>query len=103
MNEGHRDERPQHEVDLPAFYMARYPVTVQQLSAFVVDSTYELRGLRALEGYPNHPAVFVTWFEALAYCRWLGGKLKEEAAERLPGKEREPSHGSSGRASRTGA
>ena len=49
----------------------------------MVDSSHELRDLRALEGYPNHPAVFVTWFEALARCRWLGGKLKEEAAERF--------------------
>ncbi len=82
-DEGHEDERPQHEVVLPAFYMARYPVTVRQLSAFVADSSHELREPRALEGFSNHPAVFVTWFEALAYCRWLGEKLKEEAAERL--------------------
>jgi formylglycine-generating enzyme required for sulfatase activity len=83
--ENHGDERPQHEVILPAFYMARYPVTVQQLSVFVADSTYELQEPRALEGFSNHPAVLVTWFEALAYCRWLGGKLKEEAAERFVG------------------
>jgi formylglycine-generating enzyme required for sulfatase activity len=82
-NEGHENERPQHEVALPAFYMARYPVTVQQLSAFVTDSSHELRDPRALGGFSNHPAVLVTWFEALAYCRWLCGKLKEEAAERL--------------------
>jgi formylglycine-generating enzyme required for sulfatase activity len=82
-NEGHRDERPRHELNLPAFYMARYPVTVEQLSTFVTDSSHELRDSRALEGASNHPAVLVTWFEALAYCRWLGGKLKDEAAERL--------------------
>jgi formylglycine-generating enzyme required for sulfatase activity len=91
-NEGDEDERPQHEVVLPAFYMARYPVTVQQLSAFVADSSYELQDRRALEGFSNHPVVYVTWFEALAYCRWLGGKLKGEAAERLArgGQESEP-------------
>jgi formylglycine-generating enzyme required for sulfatase activity len=84
-NEGANNERPQHYVVLPGFYMARYPVTVQQLSAFVADSSYELRDRRALEGFSNHPVVYVTWFEALAYCRWLGGKLKGEAAERLAG------------------
>jgi formylglycine-generating enzyme required for sulfatase activity len=77
------DEHPQHEVVLPAFYMARYPVTVQQLSAFVVDSSEELVDRWALEGFSNHPVVQVTWHEALAYCRWLGKKLKAEAAERL--------------------
>ncbi len=24
---------------------------------------------------PNHPAVMITWYEALAYCNWLGAKL----------------------------
>ncbi len=91
-NEGHEDERPRHEVDLPVFYMARYPVTVQQLAAFVADSDHELQSRRALEGFSNHPAVLVTWFEALAYCRWLGEKLKGEAAERLArgGEQAEP-------------
>ncbi|HEX4965563.1 MAG TPA: SUMF1/EgtB/PvdO family nonheme iron enzyme [Thermoanaerobaculia bacterium] len=90
--ESYGDERPQHEVVLPAFYMARYPVTVQQLSAFVTDSSHELQDRRALEGLSNHPAVLVTWLEALAYCRWLGEKLKGEAAERLArgGKQAEP-------------
>ncbi|HEX9940908.1 MAG TPA: SUMF1/EgtB/PvdO family nonheme iron enzyme, partial [Thermoanaerobaculia bacterium] len=86
------DEHPQHEVVLPTFYMARYPVTVQQLSAFVADTSHELGNRRALEGLSNHPAVLVTWFEALAYCRWLGEKLKGEAAERMArgGKAAEP-------------
>ncbi|HSS50415.1 MAG TPA: SUMF1/EgtB/PvdO family nonheme iron enzyme [Thermoanaerobaculia bacterium] len=81
--EGFEDERSQHEVVLQAFYMARYPVTVQQLSAFTTDSSYELQDRKALEGLANYPAVHVTWFEALAYCRWLGEKLKGEAKERL--------------------
>jgi formylglycine-generating enzyme required for sulfatase activity len=76
-------ERPQHEVSLPAFFMARYPVTVQQFSAFVADSSQELQDRRALEGLSNHPVVRINWFEALAYCRWLGKKLKTEAMERL--------------------
>lgn len=75
------NEHPQHEVHLPAFYMARYPVTVQQFSAFVADSSYELP--QDLQGFSNYPVVGVTWFDALAYCRWLGEKLKGEAAERL--------------------
>jgi len=72
-----------HEVSLSALYMARYPVTVQQFSAFVVDSTQELFDRRALAGHANHPVVWVTWGEALAYCRWLGEKLKTKAADCL--------------------
>lgn len=82
-DEGFEDEQPQHEVVLPAFYMARYPVTAQQISAFVTDSSHKLQDPRALEGFSNHPVVFVSWLEALNYCRWLGEKLKQEAAERL--------------------
>lgn len=74
-------EHPRHEVHLPAFYMARYPVTVQQFSAFLSDSSYDLP--QSWKGSSNRPVVGVTWFDALAYCRWLGEKLKGEAAERL--------------------
>lgn len=77
------DERPQHEVDLPGFFMARYPVTVQQLSAFVTDSSQDVVASEALEGFPNHPATYVTWKEALAYCQWLSGKLRIEAMDRV--------------------
>jgi formylglycine-generating enzyme required for sulfatase activity len=65
-------EDPPHEVTLPGFYIGRYPVTVQQFSAFAEKS-----------GLSNHPVVVVSWHEALAYCGWLGEKLKSEAARRL--------------------
>jgi formylglycine-generating enzyme required for sulfatase activity len=68
-------ETPQHRVELPAYYVARYPVTVAQFRAFAEDSGYEPRDSNSPRGMDNHPVVHVTWHDALAYCDWLTGKL----------------------------
>ena len=75
------DEKPQHEVDLPEFWMARYPVTVAQFRVFSVQSGYEEFDPDALCSPDNHPVVHVTWNDALAYCEWLNEKLIEFAKE----------------------
>ncbi len=71
-----KNEKPKHTIELPTFYLARYPVTVAQYRAFVDDEHYLLKDKDALKGIPNHPVVRVTWHDALAYCRWLDGKLR---------------------------
>jgi formylglycine-generating enzyme required for sulfatase activity len=83
-------EVPQHEVTLPTYYIARYPVTHAQYAAFVRETGHEPptadieaeRPYEWREGhYPpqraNQPVVLVTWHDALAYCRWLTEKLRE--------------------------
>jgi formylglycine-generating enzyme required for sulfatase activity len=70
-------------VNLPAYYMARYQVTVAQFRAFVETSGYQVRG--PWEGYSgpeNHPVVSVDWHDALAYSRWLTQQL--QASEDSP-------------------
>jgi formylglycine-generating enzyme required for sulfatase activity len=117
-------ETPQHEIALPTYYVARYPVTQAQFWAFVeADGYQERRYWREAEAVgrwqdgqvkrffprfdekdeiewveeqaaapynfglpynlPNHPVVGVTWYEALAYCRWLTERLSESANERI--------------------
>ena len=71
------NEQPQHPVDLPAYLIARYPVTVAQFRAFVEDAGFEVRDSRCLGGVPNHPVRWVSFYEALDYCRWLTEKLKQ--------------------------
>jgi len=62
-------EQPQHTVDLPYEYcMARYPVTVAQFEAFVQASGYKPGNEDWGQGLPNHPVVYVSWYDALAYC-----------------------------------
>ncbi|MDM8516203.1 SUMF1/EgtB/PvdO family nonheme iron enzyme [Desulfobacterales bacterium HSG16] len=70
-------ETPRHEVVLPEYYIARYPVTKAQFRAFIKDSGYEMDGDWEKYGLDNHPVVMVNLYDADAYCRWLSEKLKE--------------------------
>jgi iron(II)-dependent oxidoreductase len=103
------NERPQHEVELPAFAIDRAPVTNGQFAEFVADGGYDRRelwselgwGFRQREDWrrplfwaadgrvrrfdtcvplePELPVMHVSWFEADAYARWRGARLPTEA------------------------
>ncbi len=86
------DEAPKHRVHLDAFYIGKYEVTNANYAAFVkatdhrppVNSdpspTYNLwRGNTVLDGVADLPVVNVSWEDAAAYCKWLGGRLPTEA------------------------
>lgn len=76
-SQAHHTEQPQHTVDIPYdYYVARYPVTVAQYKIFLEESGYKTTYETSMLGVPNHPAVNVTWYESLEYCRWLDKKLK---------------------------
>jgi formylglycine-generating enzyme required for sulfatase activity len=62
-------------VHLPTFYLARHEVTVAQFAAFVRASGWTIDE-RALAAPPTHPVTFVSWPDALAYCRWLEKDLQ---------------------------
>ncbi|MGH9386041.1 MAG: formylglycine-generating enzyme family protein, partial [Vicinamibacterales bacterium] len=64
---------------LPTFYIARHEVTVAELTAFARSGTWTI-DQRALSGPATHPATFVSWPDALAYCRWLETKLKSDTS-----------------------
>ena len=72
--------------ELAGFRIARYPITNSQFQAFIDDdgpaddSWWEdLPRASLSSGNPswragNRPRVFVSWYEAVAYCRWLSYK-----------------------------
>jgi formylglycine-generating enzyme required for sulfatase activity len=62
-------------VDAPAFYIARHEITVGQFGTFVRASGWPV-DRRALAGASGDPVAFVSWPDALAYCRWLESALR---------------------------
>jgi hypothetical protein len=80
--------------EVKPFSIAKYPVTYLQYKAFLDDadgyrSEHWWEGLKH-EAWPgeqyrptgNCPADNVSWYDAVAYCRWLGARLGREV--RLP-------------------
>ena len=76
-NERWSDARAQETVDVPAFYISRYEVTVAQFQAFTDASGLRVSN-ETLQGPSDHPVAAVSWPDALAYCRWLEDTLREE-------------------------
>jgi formylglycine-generating enzyme required for sulfatase activity len=82
------------KLNLPTFYMSRYPITHSQFRTFLDD----LNGFadprwiedlvandysRRMEDQPpykysNYPRVRVNWYQALAFCRWFSWRLGGE-------------------------
>ncbi len=92
--EASENESPVHEVNLEAYRIARYPVTVGEYQQFMERDGYadpqwwkgggfgQWQAPETWEeqlAFPNRPVVGVSWFEAVAYCAWASGRLPTEA------------------------
>ena len=79
---GDWDERPVHKVTISAaFHMGVTEVTNAQYERF--DPNHRrLRGKCGLSNADDEAVIFVTWYEAVAFCRWLS--QKEGRTYRLP-------------------
>jgi iron(II)-dependent oxidoreductase len=73
-------EQPLHTVSLPAFEIAKYPVTNADYHCFIWDVGYRLprnwTGFTFREDTENHPVVGVSKMDAEAYIEWLNQKTK---------------------------
>jgi formylglycine-generating enzyme required for sulfatase activity len=77
--EGHSGERPQHSLYLPTFYIGKGPVTVEQFRSFLSESGADRKDFEHRNAIADHPAVEVSWLEALAFAEWHGLGLPSEA------------------------
>jgi len=101
------NEKPVHKVSLSSFYISKYAVTVIQFkdfidaTAYVTDAKKEgwsyiyiggswekksginwacnVRGKKRTNNEYNHPVIHVSWNDAVAYCKWVDGRLPTEA------------------------
>ena len=76
------EEQPPSSVYLPRFHMARTPVTNAQYKRFV-DATHHRLPEHWINGAippgkEDHPVVYVSWYDAWAFCEWAGVRLPEE-------------------------
>lgn len=82
------NEKPEHKVNLPAFWIDRTEVTNAQYQLCVeagnctppatVDSATR-PGYYTDPTYAGHPVIWVNWRQATAYCEWAGRRLPTEA------------------------
>lgn len=94
--DGFLDERPVHQVTLSDFYLSKYEVTNAEFVRFLnAKGNQEEGGVTWIDlngkssetvkqrilqndkgyyveaGYENYPVIYVTWYGAQAYCKWL--------------------------------
>ncbi len=80
---GNDNERPQHPVDVAPFEMLRTEVITEHYARCVADGGCSPNGPETFcnhaEDSPGHPVTCVDWYQAAAFCEWLGGRLPTEA------------------------
>jgi formylglycine-generating enzyme required for sulfatase activity len=82
--DGPRDEQPLHKVQIPAFQLSRTEVTAMQYARCVMAGkcSEPAKGMYCTWGKKKlmrHPVNCVTYTQAEAFARWVGGRLPSEA------------------------
>lgn len=70
---GRDDEKPVHKVWTDAFELGTFQITNREYQGFLEAAPYSnpsYLGDRRFN-HPNQPIIAVSWYDALAYCKWL--------------------------------
>lgn len=79
------DERPIHEVTVAPFSITKYPITVAQYYVFCKETGRSMPDSpngQGWNGFEDHPMEYVSYYDAVAYTKWLSKKTGKES--RLP-------------------
>ncbi len=100
---------------LPTFHIAKYPITYKQFGVFLAAPDgfknadwwrgLDSDGLTQQQGGPggqfwkldNHPRENVSWYDSMAFCRWLSAKLSCEIQLPTELEWEKAAHGTKGR------
>jgi len=89
--DGGRDEYPNHEVFLDAYYIDKFEMTNGRYREFIRATGHRApqhakdpsrniwQGATMPESIADKPVINVDWFDAEAYCKWAGRRLPTEA------------------------
>jgi iron(II)-dependent oxidoreductase len=76
-------DKPEHKVTLPAFYLDKYLVSYAAYARFVTATQrrppIDWKDGRVPQGELLNPVTMVTWNDAADYCAWMGKRLPHEA------------------------
>src|ERR1035438_10642387 len=72
---GRDDEKPAHRVWVDSFELAAFQTTNEEYALFLAGTRHPAPASwnDPLFNRPRQPVVGVSWFDAVAYCDWLGG------------------------------
>lgn len=74
---GEGDEKPVQNIYVDKFQIGKYEITNRQYVQCIRAGSCVGSAFRP--GKDFHPVVSVTWYDAKAYCEWVGGRLPTEA------------------------
>ena len=76
-----KDQRPRHKVVLKAFFIDNHEVTYAQYLRFAEATGHRFSFFQddTTLNDPQMPVTGVSWDDAVAYCKWAGGRLPTEA------------------------
>jgi formylglycine-generating enzyme required for sulfatase activity len=69
------DEKPQRRIYLDGYWMYKHEVTVEQYRRFCAEMGRSMPTEPRWGWREDHPIVNVTWYDAMAYCKWAGVRL----------------------------
>ena len=79
-------DSPRHTVYLDTYWIDKTDVTNEMFAKCVQAGKCTFNIQHAATGihfgnpdYADHPVVYVTWYQAVAYCQWAGRRLPTEA------------------------